>query len=158
LKIKDDDVTPSAPELRIYKYTPENQKEYEDLSFSFGTTLTTEMPNVELIDGPYQEASMPGYIMTDFTYPVDKEFSSNAGESVVSALDKIKNTLGNYEYFIDSEGYLHFKEIKNYLNDGSAFENLGDAINEKYFLNRASGRATYDLSAIPLTVSLNNNP
>ena len=55
-----------------------------------------------------------GYIYTDFTYP--GQLVSGIGENVCSVLDKIKNTLGNYEYFYDVNGNFVFQEIKNYLN------------------------------------------
>lgn len=43
-----------------------------------------------------------GYIFTDFTYP--GELIESAGTNIVSVLDKIKNKLGNYEYFYDVHG------------------------------------------------------
>jgi hypothetical protein len=55
-----------------------------------------------------------GYEYTDFVYP--NELTVRAGESITSVLDKIKNTLGNYEYFYDEYGLFHFRQIKNYLN------------------------------------------
>ena len=56
-----------------------------------------------------------GYVYTNFVYP--GSLVSNIGESITSVLDKIKNTLGNYEYFYDIEGNFIFQEIKNYLNN-----------------------------------------
>ena len=55
-----------------------------------------------------------GYIYTDFTYP--GELISSIGDNVCSVLDKIKDALGNYEYFYDINGNFVFQEIKNYLN------------------------------------------
>lgn len=55
-----------------------------------------------------------GYVFTDFTYP--GELITNIGDNVCSVLDKIKNVLGNYEYFYDIDGNFVFQEIKNYLN------------------------------------------
>ena len=55
-----------------------------------------------------------GYVYTDFTYPGD--LVSGIGENIASVLEKIKNTLGNFEYFYDIEGNFVFQEIKNYLN------------------------------------------
>ena len=55
-----------------------------------------------------------GYIYTSFTYP--GALVSSIGDNICSILDKIKNTLGNYEYFYDVEGRFVFQEIKNYLN------------------------------------------
>lgn len=60
----------------------------------------------------YEYGSDIGYIYTDFTYP--GELIGDAGNSVCDILDKIKNTLGNYEYFYDIEGNFIFQEIKNY--------------------------------------------
>lgn len=55
-----------------------------------------------------------GYIYTDFTYP--GKLVSSIGENVCSVLDKIKQSLGNYEYFYDIDGNFVFREIKNNLN------------------------------------------
>ena len=56
-----------------------------------------------------------GYVYTDFTYP--GKLISNIGDNICSVLDKIKNTLGNFEYFYDINGNFVFQEIKNYLNN-----------------------------------------
>jgi len=55
-----------------------------------------------------------GYTYTDFTYP--GQLITNIGDNVGSVLEKIKTTLGNYEYFYDIDGNFVFQEIKNYLN------------------------------------------
>jgi hypothetical protein len=51
-----------------------------------------------------------GYTETDFVYPLgaNSVLDSKPGETIVSVLDKIKNTLGNYEYFFDVNGVFHF--------------------------------------------------
>lgn len=62
-----------------------------------------------------------GYIYTPFTYADmgggSGELVSNIGDNVCTILDKIKNTLGNFEYFYDIKGNFVFQEIKNYLNN-----------------------------------------
>ena len=55
-----------------------------------------------------------GYTYTDFVYP--GQLITNIGDNVCSVLDKIKNTLGNFEYFYDIDGNFVFQEVKNYLN------------------------------------------
>lgn len=55
-----------------------------------------------------------GYTYTSFTFP--GSLVTNIGDNVCTVLDKIKNTLGNYEYFYDIDGNFVFQEIKNYLN------------------------------------------
>jgi hypothetical protein len=62
----------------------------------------------------FQPGEDCGYVFTDFVYPGD--LISRIGENICSVLDKIKDTLGNYEYFYDIEGNFVFQEIKNYLN------------------------------------------
>mgnify|MGYP003307127413 CR=1 FL=1 len=51
-----------------------------------------------------------GYISAPFVYPGTLE--CNAGETVASVLDKIKNTLGNFEWFFDIDGRFIFRQIK----------------------------------------------
>ena len=60
-----------------------------------------------------------GYVYTDFVYPLKQgeTLQGNIGENVCTILDKIKNTLGNFEYFYDVDGNFIFQEIKNYLNN-----------------------------------------
>ena len=55
-----------------------------------------------------------GYTYTDFTYP--GSLITNIGDNICTVLDKIKNILGNFEYFYDIDGNFVFQEIKNYLN------------------------------------------
>lgn len=55
-----------------------------------------------------------GYVYTSFTYP--GSLVSGIGDNICAVLDKVKNTLGNYEYFYDVEGNFIFQEVKNYLN------------------------------------------
>jgi hypothetical protein len=47
-----------------------------------------------------------GYRITDLTYPGD--LLANAGDSITSVLDKIKNVLGEFEYFYDLDGKFTF--------------------------------------------------
>lgn len=56
-----------------------------------------------------------GYVYTDFIYP--GELITNIGDNVCTVLDKIINTLGNYEYFYDIDGNFIFQEKRNYLNN-----------------------------------------
>lgn len=58
-----------------------------------------------------------GYVYTDFVYPGKTgSLVSSIGDNVCTVLDKIKTTLGNYEYFYDVNGHFIFQEVKNYLN------------------------------------------
>ena len=99
-----------------------------------------------------------GYTSTDFVYPLDKDLLSKAGETVVSVLDTIKNTLGNYEYFFDVNGVFHFREIKNQLNIGSAFDDLTKAIADKYFFKTLTEESVYSFKDARLVSSYANDP
>ena len=55
-----------------------------------------------------------GYRLTDLTYA--GELIAAVGESVTSILDKIKNMLGNYEYFYDIDGRFIFQKKRNYVD------------------------------------------
>lgn len=122
-----------------------------------------------------------GYIYTDFTFP--GELIGDAGTTVTNILDKIKNTLGNYEYFYDVDGNFIFQEIKNYLNTTQATLDLdkikkylglptdrdlsvkdltmlnglkADGIN--YQIDMSKGKTVYQFDNSNLITSYNNTP
>lgn len=55
-----------------------------------------------------------GYRLTDLVYAGD--LISSIGESLTSILDKIKNMLGNFEYFYDLDGRFIFQKKKVYVD------------------------------------------
>lgn len=119
--------------------------------------LTTTKPE----GGNYSEYNFNdnvGYAFTDFTYPTDKSLDSAPGEAITSVLDKIKSQLGNYEYYFDLDGIFHFQEIKNYINEGSSLEDLGEALNDKYFLRSSIGQSVYDFTSGALINAYSNAP
>lgn len=117
--------------------------------------LYTAEPSIE--HRTYEFNDNVGYIYTDFTYPA-KELTSNPGETITSVLDKIKNTLGNYEYFFDINGVFRFQEIQNFINDGSVFNNWEEAINEKYLINTKEDVSHYNFNDTTLLTALSNTP
>ena len=105
----------------------------------------------------YEYGDDAGFIYTDFVYP--GELVAKPGDSVVSILDKIKNMLGNFEYFYDIEGNFHFREIKNYLNTTQTTNILLNLDNESYYVfDLSKGRAEYDFTNNPLIISYSNSP
>lgn len=56
-----------------------------------------------------------GYRKTDLTFP--GELVANVGETVVSVLDKIKNTFSDFEYFYDLDGRFVFQKKQTYINE-----------------------------------------
>lgn len=82
-----------------------------------------------------------GYRTTDFTYP--GELILKAGDSVVTLLSKICETLSNFEYFYDVDGNFHFQEKKNYLNTSSPLLELEP---EDYFSTYANQKVSYSFT------------
>lgn len=107
---------------------------------------TSENGEVALEFKPQEDV---GFIYTDFIYPY--ELTCNAGESVTSVLDKIKDTLGNYEYFYDIDGNFIFQEKRNYLNtsfstsllDRETEVSLNDLSPSAYFGDYVGGKTVY---------------
>ena len=104
----------------------------------------------------YEYGDDVGFIFTDFTYP--SELIENAGSSVVTVLDKIKSTLGNYEYFYDVHGNFVWQEIKNYLNTTQATVDLQKLNNEDYIVDQSRGKIAYDFTNSALVSSYSNTP
>ncbi len=75
-----------------YIFTLEDGKDYSATKVEYGTTA--------------------GYRTTDLVYPGD--LISSVGESLTSILDKIKNTIGAFEYFYDIDGRFIFQAKKIY--------------------------------------------
>lgn len=102
-----------------------------------------------------------GYTYTDFVYP--GELSANPGDSVCTVLNKIKETLGNYEYFYDIFGNFIFQEIKNYINVSKwrtmyqqYFESPNDYLPYNY--NTRLSTAVYYFNDSSFIINYNNNP
>lgn len=94
-----------------------------------------------------------GYKYTEFTYP--GELVLNAGDTVVTLLDKIVGTLGNYEYFYNLDGKFVFQEIKNYLNTGSPLLELSP---EDYVRSYNNAKFLYSLTDLDTTTAITRNP
>lgn len=97
-----------------------------------------------------------GYILTDFVYP--GELVGNAGDTVVTILDQIKNTLGNYEYFYDIDGNFRFQEIKNYLNTSYSTFLINEINADNYLVDYTSGKSVYTFENANIIQSYSNSP
>lgn len=97
-----------------------------------------------------------GFIYSDFTYPT--ELIGNAGDSVDTILSKIKNTLGNYEYFYDVDGNFRFQEIKNYLNTTQAKSAIDQINKDDYIIDISQGKAAYNFEGSDLLSNFSNSP
>ena len=133
------------------------QKEF----FTNETTLNSR--NAELVAAGYDctittfKTGMDvGFIYTDFTYP--GELTGNAGDTVCTILDKIISTLGNYEYFYDTDGNFIFQEIKNYLNTSQAKVEMDKMKNSDYLVDFSRSKSEYSFEDNFLINSYSNTP
>ena len=117
--------------------------------------VSTSNPGVEgtITIEPYDNI---GYIYTDFCYTGD--LVGNAGDSVTSILDQIKNTLGNYEYFYDLDGNFIFQEIKNYLNTSQSTIEIQNLNQDDYIIDQSKAKTVYTFDDSTLITSYSNNP
>lgn len=104
----------------------------------------------------YKAGEDIGYIYTDFVYP--DELIADAGNSVCDILDKIKDLLGNYEYFYDLDGNFIFQEIKNYLNNSKAKYEIDKIENNDYLIDMSNGKSVYSFEDGKLFTSYSNTP
>lgn len=79
----------------------------------------TENSNNKYTVANIDYGNVPGYRLTDLTYAGD--LIANVGETLTSVLDKIKNMLGDYEYFYDIDGRFVFQKKRNYIKAPSDF-------------------------------------
>lgn len=113
------------------------------------------------------------YEITPFTYPGD--LIGDAGTPITTILDKIRDTLGNYEYFFDIDGNFKFQEIKNYLNTSYSSYQLTELNQEdtqdtlytydnrkeygdKSIIDRSKGTSVYNFNNSNLIISYSNTP
>ena len=135
----------------LYLVSNGGQAEAGTLSYEPTTILPTEGRYLQINNG-----DDAGYIYDDFVY--DKELTMNAGQTVVDALEAIKQYLGNFEYFYDAFGIFHFREIKNYLNPTQGKIVLDDMTENDYMVDRAIPKEVYTFSDTSNLLSINVNP
>lgn len=95
-----------------------------------------------------------GYRDTDLVYAGD--LLGNINENVVSILDKIKNMLGNYEYFYNENGYFIFRKRKDYINNEFSTINI-DGLGMEYSLSSPFQYEIYKLKQSDI-ISIQNTP
>ena len=76
-------------------------------------SFSTNGPKYALARFSYGDTS--GYRTTELTYPGD--LIAKAGESITSVLDKIKNTLVQFEYFYDLDGRFIFQKKQSFTGN-----------------------------------------
>ena len=121
----------------------------------YGTSYSLSLSKQEN-STKYEYGEDIGYIYDDFTYTGD--LTANAGETVVTILDKLISYLGNYEYFYDELGIFHFREKKNYLNTTQGKIVLNDMSENDYLIDTTMGKTIYSFSDNCNMASMTVNP
>ena len=159
-------------------------KQIEDICIEFSENIPVDKDNnprplkYEFISADAKDEEVPsnfhrykkgdwiGFTYEPFTYPgcetgdENKQLVGNAGENVCTILDKIKNVLGNFEYFYDINGNFVFQEIKNYLNTSqftTVLDNNGH-VTSGYDMDISRGKSVYSFTDNMLVTNLSNNP
>lgn len=117
--------------------------------------------NNDYIVAKVEYGQTAGYRQTPLTYAGD--LIANIGESVTSVLDKIKNMLGEFEYFYDLDGRFIFQQKKSFTNtiyaptEGN--DKDGQESREQYYLSQKLADASkYVFQGGEQTTTFNNNP
>ena len=97
-----------------------------------------------------------GYRGTQLVYAGD--LISNVGESITSVLDKIKNMLGQYEYFYDIEGRFVFQKKQSFINTLWGNEQAEQEYGSDKTALAHQTTTAYKFNGSNLIQSFNNNP
>ena len=123
-----------------------------------GKTWTTEVggetKKYKVAKLEYGDAA--GYRLTDLIYPGD--LIANAGESVTSILDKIKNILGDFEYFYDIDGRFIFQRKKTYVS--TSWNNLRTGSDGVVYAEAAAYQTpiVWNFEGNDMLISISNTP
>lgn len=120
--------------------------------------FTTNKPEDGVEYSVFKYGDDIGYINEPFVYPGTLE--CKAGETVAIVLDKIKNTLGNFEWFYDVDGRFIFREIRNYLNKSNVEDILTLQLKDYTSYTDAFSKSNYvfDETNKSLILSISNSP
>ena len=120
--------------------------------------FTTNKPEDDVEYSVFKYGDDIGYINEPFVYPGTLE--CKAGETVAIVLDKIKNTLGNFEWFYDVDGRFIFREIRNYLNKSNVEDILTLQLKDYTSYTDAFSKSNYvfDETNKSLILSISNSP
>ena len=98
-----------------------------------------------------------GYRQTSLTYAGD--LIANIGENITSVLDKIKNMLGEFEYFYDLDGHFVFQKKQAMINTlYSPVQTNGQDDKEYVIALKHSEAIAYYFEGGELITTFNNNP
>ena len=130
-------------------------KRVDELVNSPATKIKLEKSDNTYSVAKFEYGDAAGYKITDLVYAGD--LISSIGETLTSILDKIKNMLGEYEYFYDLDGRFVFQKKRNYINSSyNSIINNGDG---RYSDNSAYHDSyTYTFEGGNLITAYQNTP
>lgn len=102
----------------------------------------------------FEYGSIPGYRLTDLVFAGD--LIANVGETLTSVLDKIKNMLGEFEYFYNLDGKFVFQKKKNYVTSPWNSAETDDGVIVDALINNSS--PTFNFTNGHLIASYQNTP
>ena len=102
-----------------------------------------------------QYGDTAGYKEIDLVYPDD--LIANIGETITSVLDKIKNFLGDFEYFYNLDGQFVFQKKKTYVNTAWT-PVVTDGDGQIYVSNEEEGGYAYSFADTKFFTAINNTP
>lgn len=135
-----------------------NKLTYQELEMLVDPLTGSSEPKIIKMDGnQYYVAKVEygqtaGYRTTELVYAGD--LIGNAGDTITSILDKIKNMLSDFEYFYNTEGQFIFQRKQTYVNMPWT-----PIIENTYVDNLIlSSEYAYEFRGAELISSFNNNP
>lgn len=122
--------------------------EYKDRTYNNGLRVFTCIKA--------EEGETIGYRTTDLVYAGD--LIANVGESVTSVLDKIKNMLGDYEYFYNLDGQFVFQRKKVSLQHPWNQLSSLNADNNEQYVDLYADQYDYSFDENTIITTLSNTP
>lgn len=102
----------------------------------------------------FEYGSIPGYRLTDLVYAGD--LIGEVGTSITEILNKIRDMLGNFEYYYDVDGHFIFQKKKDYIE--TAF-GISPEQGEKIIANASTNSSlTFNFVGDLLISAIQNTP
>lgn len=99
------------------------------------THIKLTLSGKEYTIAKFEYGSIPGYRLTDLVFAGD--LISNVGETLTSMLDKIKDMLGEFEYFYNLDGKFVFQKKQTYVDVAWNDIEKGDEIYANAAVNKS---------------------
>lgn len=142
--------------LQLQMITIKKDENNQDMFYENGRPIIETILDTKYTVAKVEYGQTAGYRQTDLIYP--GELISSVGETLTSVLDKIKNMLGDFEYFYDNDGRFVFQKKKTYIN--TTWNTLVKTDDNDVYAENASytSDVQYSFEDNNLITSFSNNP